>query len=326
LFFFNIGATGIVVHWTVQVPYSRYSYAGPLLALPSGTWTPISISFNGTGLNPGTYSDTLYVVDTDDPTDFAAVPITIVVQAPPAPVLNVNPGSLSFTTTAGVNPAPALLSVANLGPAASTLEWNVQLPNNRYSYSGSTAPLPGGYRSDLNISFDVSGLAVGTYTDYITITSTDQRVNPVTVPVNITIKSSQNAYLGRFYGTVADNPDVDGENHSPFSDSSFGQNNYFSGGGNARATFQGNTLVLEVHASMSVSTSNHEDFSLNFTVNLPTSGAFGFRVNSWPDSYGHLEAQGTITSSNITGTWKYVRDDPSQDSSDSGSGWLSLNW
>ena len=101
------------------------------------------------------------------------------------PALSVSPATLSFTATqGGSNPAPASVSVSNVGTgtlnftASSDMSWLVVLPTN------GTAP------QTLQISPSVSGLVSGTYIGHITIAAAGAQGSPATVTVTLTVNSA----------------------------------------------------------------------------------------------------------------------------------------
>ena len=101
------------------------------------------------------------------------------------PVIGVNPGSLSFTATAGgANPASQTISITNAG--AGTLNWTATDNASWLTVSPASGTAP----STLTASVNVSGLAAGTYNGTITISATGATNSPVSVPVTLTVNGA----------------------------------------------------------------------------------------------------------------------------------------
>jgi hypothetical protein len=102
-----------------------------------------------------------------------------------APTLNTSPASLSFSYQAGgTTPAAQSVNVSSSGAAlsyttATSATWLLATPA-----SGST---PG----NLSVSVNPAGLASGTYTGNVTLTSAGASNNPKTVPVTLTVTAAQ---------------------------------------------------------------------------------------------------------------------------------------
>ncbi|HNS03001.1 MAG TPA: S8 family serine peptidase, partial [Anaerolineae bacterium] len=96
------------------------------VTLPGGS-TPVNVTFDSTGLAPGTYTGNL-CVDSDDPdpgpgngTDMVIVPLRLVVEAQ-SPNIDVDPLSMASTQPANTT-TQQLLNVANTG--GGTLNWTI---------------------------------------------------------------------------------------------------------------------------------------------------------------------------------------------------------
>ncbi|HEX5082318.1 MAG TPA: S8 family serine peptidase [Blastocatellia bacterium] len=148
--------------------------------LPAGTSGSFTVTVRATNIAgdgvPGN-SDT-----TDQ--DFALVVYNGSSAPSTQPTIGVNPGSLSFTATAGgANPASQTVSITNLG--AGTLNWTAADNASWLTVSPTSGVAP----STLTASVNVSGLAAGTYTGTITISATGATNSPVSVPVTLTVNS-----------------------------------------------------------------------------------------------------------------------------------------
>ncbi|MBO0857207.1 MAG: S8 family serine peptidase [Chloracidobacterium sp.] len=140
--------------------------------------------------------------DTTDQ-DFALVVYNGTSAPPTQPTIGVNPGSLSFTATAGgANPANQTISVTNTG--AGTLNFNAS-DNAPWL---TVSPASGAATATLTASVNISGLAAGTYNGTITISAAGATNTPVNVPVTLTVNGaggggSELIVNGGFEGSVA---------------------------------------------------------------------------------------------------------------------------
>ena len=98
------------------------------------------------------------------------------------PLLTVSPTSLSFGAQAGSSdPAPAQLNVSNSGAGQLSFTAATDQPWLHVAPTSGSAP------QTLTVSASVSGLAAGTYTANVTVTSPGTQGSPATVPVSLTV-------------------------------------------------------------------------------------------------------------------------------------------
>ena len=166
--FVGEGATGMVHAYDAQTgvqlwnsgstPYSAAAtYAAPIVAQGSlyvGSWS----NFSGGG-QVGAFS-----------------------LNSPSQILSVSPTSLSFTAVqGGSNPASSTVNVTNTGVGALTFNATSDSPWLTVSPASGSAP------QNLQIGASVGGLAQGTYTGHITITSVGAQGSPALVTVTLTV-------------------------------------------------------------------------------------------------------------------------------------------
>jgi outer membrane protein assembly factor BamB len=100
----------------------------------------------------------------------------------PTQILSVSPTSVAFTAIqGGSNPASATINVTNAG--VGTLTFNAASDSTWLTVS----PASGSAPQNLQIGANVGGLAQGTYTGHITITSVGAQGSPAVVTVTLTI-------------------------------------------------------------------------------------------------------------------------------------------
>lgn len=154
-----------------------------LTATGSGT-TPgnVSVSVNPGSLAAGTYNGTVSITSSGASNSPKTVSVTLTVTA--APTLNTSPASLSFSyQVGGTTPVAQNVSLSSSGTAlsyttATSATWLLVTPA-----SGTT---PG----SLSVSVNPIGLAAGTYTGNITVTSVGASNNPKTIPVTLTVTAA----------------------------------------------------------------------------------------------------------------------------------------
>jgi hypothetical protein len=177
---------------------------------PAGTWLKISGTTGGaslaagasaapfnvdadvTGLAGGTYNATVQI--TADPGTGNApfdVPVTLKVLSDPQISLS---APLVFIVTLGAgNPNPQTVTVTNVGDQ--TLNWSAS--GSATTPAGGTwlslSPVPptsgaltGGLSANFDVTIDVTGLPIGSYSGTVTVTGTAPTVNP-SVPLGVTL-------------------------------------------------------------------------------------------------------------------------------------------
>ncbi len=104
---------------------------------------------------------------------------------PTQPAISLSKSQLNFTyTQAGAAPADQTFGISNSGEG--TLDWAAGADEDWLSCS----PTSGSGSGTVTVSVDVSGLAVGSYSGEITVSSTNASNSPQTVAVNLTVNAS----------------------------------------------------------------------------------------------------------------------------------------
>jgi subtilisin family serine protease len=151
------------------------------LHIAPGTYSHGLLTMDATGLAPGVYHDTLFVISNDPLTPRLGVPVSLTVMAP---IIHVNPAQIADTIRVG-EMGTATLTVSNSGSQTG------------FSVNGSVSwisfePAGGFLLTDslqtVTIHFDGSDLATGVYTDTLYINSGDP-VNPqISVPLTLIVE------------------------------------------------------------------------------------------------------------------------------------------
>jgi hypothetical protein len=141
----------------------------------------VTVNVNPTGLSAGTYTGKVTLAATNSANSPQQVSVTLNVT-PAVPNLRLSPGAFTFNyKTGGTTPAAQSLAVSSTGAAlsytvAATGNWLTATP----SSSGTTT-------GTVNLAVNPSGLAVGTYSGAVTITSSGAGNTPQTVGVTLIV-------------------------------------------------------------------------------------------------------------------------------------------
>lgn len=175
----NTGGGTLSWSATTNVPWLSVSPTSG--TAPSSVTVSVSIA----GLPAGTHSGLITVTAPGATNTPQNVPVTLTLApAPPAPIIGVTPGSLSFSAVqGGANPPAQTLTIANAG--GGTLSWtaSANVPWLSVSPTSGSAPPP----SSVTVSVSIAGLPAGTHAGLITITAPGATNSPLTVPVTLTI-------------------------------------------------------------------------------------------------------------------------------------------
>ena len=156
----------------------------------------VTVKITSGSLKAGSYQGTLtfsYGVLTKQ------VAVALTVSTPPAASIGVQTNALTFTTTAGTNPAPQTFSITDTGNA--TLNWSLTEDANGATYapatpaSGSLAP---GQSQTITVTPNVTQAGAGAINAMITIADSDigTTVQSQQVGVTITINKQTPQILG----------------------------------------------------------------------------------------------------------------------------------
>lgn len=143
-----------------------------------------TVSVDITGLNPGTYNDTIIISSPEAQNSPVTVNVTLVVEGNPLPSLTVSPRNLNFRATQGEdNPAVQALTISNIG--SGLLNWTASedLPWLSLNSLAGTAP------AATIVAVDISNLNAGNYTGNITIEAPGALNSPQIVEVSLVVEA-----------------------------------------------------------------------------------------------------------------------------------------
>jgi hypothetical protein len=163
-----------------QVSASTASGGNWLTVSPTGGTTPqaLSVSVNGTGLAPGTYTGSIAIVAGGVNNSPLQIPVVFTVGAP---TLAVTPTSISWTATPGVTTTLTQnLTINGAGQFTATV-------NSSPVGWLSVAPVSGTSPSTITVTANPGTLSAGTYTGTVVITVPGLANSPISVPVTLTV-------------------------------------------------------------------------------------------------------------------------------------------
>ncbi len=249
--------------------YSISSDASWLTAAPVSGTTPgsIQITANQTGLAAGKYTGniTVSVPAAQNPT--VTVPVTFTVAAASAPVLTFSPPSLTFVgaTTLG---AP-IQSVSLSTTPQQAVSWTSAQNSNWLTPSVSSGTTP----SSFQVGAASAGLAVGNYSDTLTITpSASSGSSPLAIPVSLRVGSL-------LFSDTFNN--ASNWHASPLGNASGWSvlnNTYKYNGGGHTQQYAGSTSWTDYtfQTDITLSTANNYPGGVRFRLNTSTGAGYAF--------------------------------------------------
>jgi hypothetical protein len=170
----NITAGGQVTSWTAT------SNASWLQVTTSSTLTPgtITASVNTSGLAEGTYNGSITIYAPGATNSPLVVPVTLAIKTA---VLATAPASLTFFGASGYSTPGQNISITNSGTGV--LSWSATADSSWITMSATSGSAP----SSTSVSPNETGLAAGSYSGNITITSPDVGNGPAVIPVSLQI-------------------------------------------------------------------------------------------------------------------------------------------
>jgi len=176
----SVSSSGSAISYTVSTS-ATWLTATPASGSTTGS---VSVSVSPASLAAGTYTGSVTLTSSGASNSPKTIPVTLTVTAASLPTLTAAPASLSFTyQTGGTTPAAQAVAVTSSGNAvsyttATSATWLSATPA-----SGST---PG----SVSVSVNPTGLAAGSYSGSVTITSSGASNSPKMVPVTLTVTST----------------------------------------------------------------------------------------------------------------------------------------
>jgi uncharacterized protein (TIGR03437 family) len=186
----TLTSTSDVLSYTVTSTTSSGGFWLSVGAQPGMTPGSFFVSAAAIGLASGTYTGSIVITATNSTgppvTDSPfTIPVTFQVISG---TLTVAPASLTFNQVVGGSAPPA--QTVNVGNAGSgTLNFTVTPATATGGNWLTVTPVAGGTPATINISVNAGGLAVGTYTGSITITSQGANGSPQIIPVTLNVQA-----------------------------------------------------------------------------------------------------------------------------------------
>ena len=170
----NITAGGASTTWAATSNQPWLTVAASTSLTPGA----LTVTAKPAGLAEGTYSASVKVYVPGATNSPLVVPVTFAIKTA---VMSVTPTTLNFFGAIGLNPSPQTIQIANLGTGV--LNWTASAAQSWDSLSAPSGVAP----SSNNVVPVTNGLAVGNYTDTITVSSPDVANSPALVSVSMLV-------------------------------------------------------------------------------------------------------------------------------------------
>ena len=157
----------------------------PTSGTSTGNEVAHSLAVDIAGLPTGTYTTDVTIADSNASNSPQSVSVTLTIGTTVAPAIDVSPGSLTFSGTAGgANPATQRIRIRNSG--GGTLDYAV---TSDVPWTSVTPPSGTSTGQDVShtVSVNIAGLAMGTYNGLITVSSPNASNSPRAVPVTLVV-------------------------------------------------------------------------------------------------------------------------------------------
>jgi hypothetical protein len=182
-----VGNSGTGTLGTVTATPTYTSGTGWLNASVTGTGNSQTVSVTATAPGTaGTYQGTIELAWTGASNTPVSVPVTLVVTATAPATLAATPASLSFTTTAGTNPASKTIAISNSG--GGTLATVTATPSYTTGSGWMSASVTGSGNA-YTVTVSITAPAAGTYQGAISVVSAGATNTPLSVPVTLTVSA-----------------------------------------------------------------------------------------------------------------------------------------
>lgn len=187
---------------TINLTGTSFDIEDGLLASSRLSWssnlngqlgTGNSLALDASMLQEGTHTITLSAIDSTSRIGSSSISIRVFRESPDFPTaLSVGPSGLTFNSNFGTGQsAPQLVSVRNDGDGDLNWSATASQPWIQLGSASGTAP------SNLDVSINSTGFALGNYTGTITITTPNAANSPQTVTVSLSIFSVPVGISGR---------------------------------------------------------------------------------------------------------------------------------
>jgi len=185
------------------------------------------------------------------------------------PVLSVSPTAVPFSATVGgSNPLPATVNVTNTGTGALNFTASSDSTWLGVSPGSGTAP------QSLQVSASITGLAAGTYTGHVTVTSSGSQNSPATITVTLTVSSASTWTISGNVSANGANASVSLSGAASASTTADSSGNYsFTGLANGTYTVTPTKSGFTFNpTSQATTVSNGNVSNLNFTASSSSTG------------------------------------------------------
>jgi len=173
----NVSNSGTgTLNWSLA---KNHTWLGlnPMSGVDAGA---VDVSVNLTGLTAGTYRDTIVITANADNSP-QTVPVLLTVEPPP-PMIHLDPTSIEVSAIEGSSLPPEQISVTNTG--GGVLNWTASKTSGWLSIN----PTGGTGDGVITVSFNLAGLAAGTYYDTVFVSDPSATNDPQYTAVTLVVE------------------------------------------------------------------------------------------------------------------------------------------
>jgi len=165
------------LNWTASTATSWITISGESGTTLAEETSALGVGVNLGGLTADTYTGSISISAESGAVETVSVELTV----EQGPQLSVSPGALQFRSENGSNPAVQGLSIGNTGQG--TLSWSAVKDGEWITVSKTSGTAP----ESINVTVDISGKEVGSYSGEITVTGAGALSSPAVIAVTMEI-------------------------------------------------------------------------------------------------------------------------------------------
>ncbi len=163
----------------------------PTNGTSTGETDTITINFNTSGLNPGSYNATITVSDANATNNPQTISVSLNVSPSNTPVIELSTNSFYKSCNEGENAPSDTFTVKNSG--SGTLNYTITTDANWITCSPASGTSTG-EADTITVNYNTSNLNAGNYNGTITISDPNATNNPQTINVNLNVNSGEQVF------------------------------------------------------------------------------------------------------------------------------------
>jgi hypothetical protein len=174
---------GLTLNWVATEQRTWMEVQPVLGSLAPGASVTVTVTVLSEGLDANTYTGNITIEDENASNSPQTVAVSLTVA--PVPIIQLDPGTLDFTTDEGQEPADQTFDVRNTG--AAELNWSASVDQSWLSLEPASGSVAVGGSETVTASISTAGLAAGNYTAEITVSDPNANNSPQAMNVTLAI-------------------------------------------------------------------------------------------------------------------------------------------